>query len=167
MVPIYEALMREGAAFGIANYGLYAVNSMRMEKGYKAWGSELTNELTLIEADMERFFAKGKEFTGKEGTLRGHHNDPVRPFRIVELEIDASDVDARGAEPVLVEGRPVGLITSGAYGHRVKRSLAFAAVELELATPGTQLQVMLQGETRPAHVLAGPPYDPDNARMKV
>ena len=60
MVPLYEALWEQGQQFGIANYGLYAVNSMRMEKGYKAWSSELTNELNMLEADMARFFASAR-----------------------------------------------------------------------------------------------------------
>ena len=67
---LYEALWERGRAFGIANYGLYAVNSMRIEKGYKAWSSELTNELNMLEADMPRFFAAKKDdFVGKAATL--------------------------------------------------------------------------------------------------
>ena len=186
LASIYEALEREGRAFGLADYGLYAVNSMRMEKGYKAWGSELTNELTLIEADMERFFgAKKPDFVGKAATLeraqataqRAEGQGPA-PFRIVYLEIEAGDVDARGAEPVFAVaqegggarghgGRAVGLITSGGYGHRVRKSLAFAAIDPAFAAPGTRLEVELQSERRPARVLAEPVFDPENARMKV
>jgi dimethylglycine dehydrogenase len=67
---LYEALFERGRALGIANYGLYAVNSMRIEKGYKAWSSELTNELNMLEADMSRFFAAKKDdFVGKAATL--------------------------------------------------------------------------------------------------
>jgi dimethylglycine dehydrogenase len=169
LAPLYEAIVREGTAFGLSNYGLYAVNSMRMEKAYKGWGSELTNELTLKEADMERFFgAKKPDFVGKGATLA----KPAGDYRIVYLQIDASDVDARGAEPVFAHGaaegqRPVGLITSGGYGHRVEQSLAFAAIAPALTAPGTRLEVELQGERRPARVLAEPAFDPTNACMKV
>ena len=74
---LYDALMEAGREYGLANYGLYAVNGMRLEKGYKAWGSELTNELTMPEADMDRFIRLEKpDFVGKAGTLAA----PARPL---------------------------------------------------------------------------------------
>lgn len=164
LAPLYDALMTEGASLGIANYGLYAVNSLRLEKAYKGWGSELTNELNLLEADMARFFPKDKaDFVGKAATLA----QAPRPLRIVYLEVEASDADARGSEPVLKGGRCIGLTTSGGYGHRVKKSLAFAAVEPEFAAPGSTFEVLIQSEARGARVLAAPAFDPDNARMRV
>ncbi len=70
MTAIYDELWERGRTLGIANYGLYAVNSMRIEKGYKAWSTELTNELTLFEADMSRFFSTKKaDFVGKAASL--------------------------------------------------------------------------------------------------
>ncbi len=161
---LYEALWDRGRGLGIANYGLYAVNGMRLEKGYKGWSSELTNELTLIEADMARFFAKSKEdFVGKSATLA----TPDRPFKIVYAEVDAADTDARGGEPVLAGGRCIGVTTSGGFGHRVRKSLAFACVDPQFASPGSAFEILLQGELRAARVLAAPAYDPDNARMRA
>ena len=164
MAPLYEAIWAAGQEFGVANYGLYAVNTMRIEKGYKAWGNELTNELTMLEADMGRFInLKKDDFVGKAASL----NAPDRPLRIVYCEMAAGDVDARGAEPVLVGDRCIGLTTSGGYGHRVRKSLLFACVEPEFATPGSQFEVYVQGERRTATVLEHPAYDPDNLKMKV
>ena len=164
MVPLYEAIWAAGQDFGIANYGLYAVNTMRIEKGYKAWGNELTNELTMLEADMHRFINfKKVDFIGKDATLAA----PDRPLRIVYCEMDAANTDARGAEPVMIGGRCIGLTTSGAYGHRVRKSLLFACVEPEFATSGSQFDVYVQGEMRRATVLEHPAYDPENLRMKV
>ena len=164
MAPLYEAIWDAGQAFGIANYGLYAVNTMRIEKGYKAWGNELTNELTMREADMGRFInLKKDDFVGKAASLSA----PDRPLRIVYCEMDASGVDARGAEPVLVGDRCIGLTTSGGYGHRVQRSLLFACVEPEFAAPGSQFEVYVQGERRTASVLEHPAYDPENLKMKA
>jgi dimethylglycine dehydrogenase len=161
---LYEALWERGRGLGIANYGLYAVNGMRIEKGYKAWSSELTNELNMMEADMPRFFAAKKDgFVGKAATLAA----PERPFRIVYTEVDAQETDARGGEPVLAAGRCIGVTTSGAYGHRVRKSLAFACVDPEFAGPGSAFDILLQGESRRARVLAAPAFDPDNARMRV
>src|SRR6202011_3134975 len=99
---LYDAIWEAGRKFGIANYGLYAVNSMRMEKGYKAWSSELTNELNMLEADMARFFSASKQdFVGKAATL----SQPPRPLRTVYTEVDAADTDARGGEPVMIHDR--------------------------------------------------------------
>jgi dimethylglycine dehydrogenase len=161
---LYDAVWEVGQEFGIANYGLYAVNSMRMEKAYKAWSAELTNELNMVEADMSRFirFDKG-DFVGKDATLA----QAPRPFKIVYAEVAATDTDVRGGEPVFVADRYIGVTTSGAYGHRVKKSLAFACVEPEFAAPGSAFEVLLQGKRRPAAVLEAAAFDPDNVRMRA
>ncbi len=164
MTALYDAIWSAGQAFGIANYGLYAVNGMRIEKGYKAWSTELTNELTMPEADMSRFVNLSKgEFVGRSGAAA----PPSRPLRIVNVEIDAADTDARGGEPVFAGERCIGVTTSGAYGHRVRKSLAFACVPPEFAAPGGTFDVTIQGDRRPARVLARPAFDPDNSRMKA
>jgi dimethylglycine dehydrogenase len=161
---LYDALFERGRALGIANYGLYAVNSMRLEKAYKAWSSELTNELNMVEADMERFLgAKKDDFIGKAATL----SQAPRPYKIVYAELDASDTDARGGEPVLARGRCIGVTTSGGYGHRVRKSLLFACVDPAYAAPGSTFGVLVQGDERRATVLGAPAYDPDNARMRA
>ena len=160
---LYDAIWEAGRKFGIANYGLYAVNSLRMEKAYKAWSSELTNELNMLEADMPRFIRFDKpDFTGKAATLA----QAPRPFRIVYADVAAADTDVRGGEPVLIGDRCIGVVTSGAYGHRVKRSLAFACVPPEFAAPGARFDLLIQGERRAATVLAGAAFDPDNLRMR-
>jgi dimethylglycine dehydrogenase len=163
LLSLYDAIWEAGRKFGIANYGLYAVNSLRMEKAYKAWSSELTNELNMLEADMPRFIRFDKpDFTGKAATLA----QAPRPFRIVYADVAAADTDARGGEPVLIGDRCIGVVTSGAYGHRVKRSLAFACVPPEFAAPGAGFDLLIQGERRAATVLAGAAFDPDNLRMR-
>lgn len=164
MAALYDALWERGRQFGIANYGLYAVNSMRMEKGYKAWSTELTNELNMLEADMPRFINfKKLDFVGKAATLA----QAPRPLRIVYAEVAAGDTDTRGGEPVMLKDQCIGVVTSGAYGHRVQKSLAFACVPPEYAVPGTAFEILIQAERRRAVVLAGPAYDPDNLRMRV
>jgi len=161
---LYDALWEAGRSFGIANYGLYAVNSMRIEKAYKAWGSELSNELNLLEADMPRFirFDKG-DFIGKTATLEA----APRPFKIVYAAVAATDTDARGGEPLLAGDRCIGVTTSGAYGHRVRQSLAFACVAPEFAAPGSRFEALIQGELRAVTVLEAAAFDPENLRMRA
>ena len=163
LAALYDAVWAAGEEFGIANYGLYASNTMRVEKGYKAWGSELTNELTMIEAGMDRFINfKKDDFVGKQATL-----DAPDRFRIVYGEVAATNVDVRGGEPCMVDGACIGLTTSGSYGYRTGKSLFFACVPLEHAAPGSGFAIQLQGELCDAAVLEHPAYDPDNAKMKV
>ncbi|HXP74891.1 MAG TPA: FAD-dependent oxidoreductase, partial [Stellaceae bacterium] len=91
MPRVFEALMEAGEANGIALFGTYAMNSLRMEKAYRAWGAELTNEVTMIAADMERFVALDKDFVGKAATLRAKQAGP--PIKLVYMAVDAIDND--------------------------------------------------------------------------
>jgi dimethylglycine dehydrogenase len=165
LAAVYEAVMAAGAEFDIGHFGTYAVNSMRMEKAYKGWGSELTNEITPIEADIERFVKLDKDFTGKGAVLQ--RKPAGAQGKIVYLEVAPGDNDAVGGEPVTIGDRVVGLTTSGGYGHRVKKSLAFAYVDPDSAEPGTKMTVWLLGEGREATVMADPAYDAASDRLRA
>jgi dimethylglycine dehydrogenase len=165
LAAVYEAVMAAGAEFDIGHFGTYAVNSMRMEKAYKGWGSELTNEITPIEADIERFVKLDKDFTGKGAVLQRKQDGAQG--KIVYLEVAPGDNDAVGGEPVTIGDRVVGLTTSGGYGHRVKKSLAFAYVDPDSAEPGTKMTVWLLGEGREATVMAEPAYDAASDRLRA
>lgn len=161
---LYDALWEAGQAFGIANFGLYAVNSLRMEKAYRSWGAELTNEVTLADADMGRFIKYDKgDFIGREAALQQQE----RALQLIYFEVDADDADVRGGEPLFNDGRCVGVTTSGAYGHYVRKSLGFGYVPPQLATPGASLEVGLVGERRKVRVLAEAAHDPANLRLKA
>ena len=116
METIYEALWQAGKEFGIANFGLYAVNSLRIEKAYRGWGAELTNEVTMIDAGMERFIKLKKEhFVGKEATLRQKREE--RALQLIYFEVESTEVDVRGSEPIFIGDNCIGVTTSGGYGH--------------------------------------------------
>jgi dimethylglycine dehydrogenase len=117
----------------------------------------------MLEADMSRFINFEKpDFVGKAAT-RGQ---APRSFKIVYAEVAAADADARGGEPVFDRDRCIGVVTSGAYGHRVRKSLAFACVAPEFAAPGSRFDVLIQGDRRAATVLGAAAFDPDNLRMR-
>lgn len=165
MPKVYDAIWAAGRPHGIADFGLYTVNSLRLEKAYRGWGAELTNEITLIEADMARFVDFDKaDFAGRAATLASREQGPST--RLVYLEVDTVDGDLRGGEAVLVEGACVGVVTSGAYGHATAKSLAFAYVLPAYAAPGRPLQVEILGERRMATILKNPAYDPSNERPR-
>ena len=163
---LYEAIWEAGQEHGIADFGLYAVNSLRIEKGYRGWGAELTNEVTMIDADMERFLKLDKEdFTGKAATLT--QNNEERTLQLIYFEVDATDSDVRGNEPIFSGEQCVGLTTSGGYGHFVRKSLGFGYVPPALSDPGTELQVGLLDERCTARVLRDPAFDPANERLRA
>jgi dimethylglycine dehydrogenase len=166
MESLYDAIYEVGKKENITNFGTYAVNSLRMEKAYRGWGAELTGEISLVEAGMDRFFNLNKKsnFIGSEA-LREKLQSGV-DIQIVYLEVDASNADPRGNEPVYHNDKIVGVVTSGAYGFRVNKSLAFAYVKSELAKYGVELLVKIQGQKRAAKILNAPSYDPQNKMLK-
>ena len=154
-LDVYNSLWAAGKAHGIADYGSFAMTVMRMEKGFKGAG-ELTNEVTLAEADVLRFARTDKDYLGREKTLNTN-----LPWVCAYLEIAPDgDADGHGGEAVLLDGRVVGSTASVAFGHSVGKILAFAYIKPEAATPGTALEVVILGKSRPARVLGEPAYDP-------
>jgi len=168
MPELYDALVAAGEPHGLVHYGSYAMNCMRVEKAYKAWQSELTTEVTPVEAELDRFVDYAGEFLGREATLaRAELGDDIR-WSLVYCEVDATDSDCRGNEPVRDDtGRIIGLTTSGAFGHTVGRSLAFAYVEPAFKAPGTKFAIQIFGESHSATVLADAAYDPNNEKLRV
>ncbi len=166
LAELYDALWAAGRDFGIANFGVYAVNSLRMEKAYKGWGAELTNEITMVEADMERFVGYDKEdFLGKAATLKVKQAGIAT--QLVYVEVAPGDCDVHGGEPVIAGGRVVGVTTSGGYGHATGKSLGFAYVEPGLAAPGSVFEIDLLGAPYAVKVLGEPAYDPKNERLRA
>ena len=165
MPAIYEALWQAGSAHGIVNYGSFAMNVMRMEKGFKGAG-ELTNEVTLPEADVMRFVDLDKTgFIGAEATRQSRDAAAAGtlPWICTYLAIDADGVcDGHGGEAVLCDGEVVGSTSSITYGHSIGKVLAFAYVKPHAADPGTELEVVVMNTPRRAIVLGEAAYDPAN-----
>ena len=162
---VYDAVWSAGEPFGIVDFGVYAVNSLRMEKAYAGWGTELTNEITLIEAGMERFVKLDRsDFVGREAMLS--HKQDEMDTRMVYVEVAADDADVRGGEPVFAGENVIGVTTSGGFGHIVKKSLAFAYVEPGFAAPESTFDIEILGKRYPAKVLAKPIYDSTNEKLR-
>ena len=162
LAALYAAVWKAGQSQGIVDFGLYALNSLRMEKAYRGWGTELTNEVTLLEADMARFFATKKTaFVGKAAT----EEKTESTLKLVYFEVDATDSDVRGGEPIFMGNDCIGVTTSGGYGYSVEKSLGFGYVSPEHAAPGSVFDVGLLDARYEAHVLEDPAYDPANIRL--
>ena len=157
VADVYAALWAAGKTYGIADYGSFAMNVMRLEKGFKGAG-ELTNEVTLAEADVLRFARTDKDYLGRDTTL-----NTELPWVCAYLEIEPDgEKDGHGGEAVTLDGRVVGSTASVAYGHTVGKILAFAYLKPHAAQLGTALEVIIHGQPRAARVLGEPAYDPQS-----
>jgi dimethylglycine dehydrogenase len=166
MPKVFEALMAAGHSHGLSLFGTYAMNSLRMEKAYRGWGSELTSEIDMFEGAMERFIRLDKgDFVGRSASLARQQRG--ERMKLVYLSVDSNECDCMGNEPVYAGADLVGITTSGAYGHSVGRSLAFAYVDPKLQAPGNRLDVLMFGERRAAVILPDAAYDPGNERPRA
>ncbi|MBO6790499.1 MAG: FAD-dependent oxidoreductase [Dinoroseobacter sp.] len=160
---IYEAVLAKGAK----PFGMYALNAMRIEKGYKTWKGDLSTDYTLFEAGLDRFVRLGKDqdFPGKAALQVELQRGPSKAS--VSLMVDAPIADTPPMSTIWKDGAVIGEATSGAYGYRVGCSIALGVVKAEHAEVGTELEVEIFGERCPAKVVAMPLWDPDNARMRA
>ena len=161
-----KILLEAGKDLGVVEYGFNALLSMRLEKSFGIWSYEFRQGYTPGMTGMDRFIAFDKpDFVGKAPALK--ERDEGAKTLLVTLEIDATDADASGYEPVWQGSTRVGYVTSGGYGHTVKKSLAMALVDRDAAKPGTELSVHVVGQERKARVIPASPYDPDSKAMRV
>ena len=177
MPQLYDALVAAGEPHGMVHFGSSAMNVLRLEKAYKAWGGELTTEITPIEARLERFvdLDSGRDFLGRDATLArreaGGPDGTNLDMVLVYCEVDVTDSDCRGNEPCYDpsgDGKLcIGVTTGGTWGHTVGKSLAFAYVDPAFEAPGSQFEVALFGERHTAIVLAEAAHDPANERVRA
>ena len=161
----YTALRAAGDPLGLRLFGARSVESMRLEKGFLHWKADILTEFDPFETGLERFVKMSKpDFIGKGALARRRDAGPHR--KLVTLDVGCSHAPAHPGASVISDGQVAGTVTSGAWGHRVGRNLAYAFVLPELAEPGTVLQIDMLGDLHPAAVIAGGPYDPQHQRMR-
>jgi dimethylglycine dehydrogenase len=164
-LALYRALMRAGRGRGLRNIGNRALDSLRIEKSYAIWSTEYTQSVTPGACGLSRHVAFDKgDFIGR-AAARAERESPSSRV-LVTFDIDATDADAAGFEPVKCDGRVVGYVTSGACGHWVGRSLALGYVDRDVAAARPALTVDVVGEPRPARLLDGAAYDPQGLRLR-
>ena len=162
---LWLALKAAGADLGLRPIGDRAIDSLRLEKAYGIWSTEFTQAYTPGMSGLDRFIAFDKgEFIGREAALAERETGPKQ--RLVLLEVEADRADAMGDEPVWHNGEVVGFVTSGSYGHHVKKSLALAYINNDLVGTNPELHVSVIGERRPARVLPEVPYDPTGSHLR-
>lgn len=160
---LFDALEEAGSPFGIGYYGAYAAGSMRLEKGYRAWGGDLTTERTPEEAGLGRLIrTDGRDFPGRDALLQ--RMDKPDRWEMVLLSVESGTLDPFYAHTVRHNGEPVGIVTSGAHGHRTGLTLALAYLRTRGLREGLTVDIL--GQRFAARVLDRPPFDPENTRMR-
>ena len=163
---LYELLMKAGRDYGLKLFGGRALNAMRIEKGFGTWAREFRPIYGPLEAGLGRFVALDKgEFVGRAAAAEEKERGGA--LRLQCFKVAAAEADAIGDEPIWHEGKPVGWVTSGAYGHRVDASLALGYVPAELATADSGFEIEIIGERRPALRLKEAPFDPAGSSMRI
>lgn len=161
---LWDLLWEAGQPHGIAPVGRSAFNSLRIEKGYRSWGTDMWTEHTPAEAGLDFAVRMGKgEFLGREA-LAARAGDRRR--RLSCLVLDDSRQLAMGGEPVHHGDEVVGHVTSAAHGYALGESIAYAWVPARLAEPGTALEIAYFDERLPATVATEPRYDPRMEQMR-
>ena len=171
---LHEALCAAGGPVALRPFGAYAMNSLRLEKGYRAWGTDLTTERTPIEAGLGHLVrTEGREFIGRDALLARTASADAWRMVLLSMEPDG-DADPFYTHTVWKGAQPVGIVTSGAPGHRTGTVLALAYLRPEAADTAhtewqgadSMLEVSILGRRCAARLLDEPPYDPANARLR-
>jgi glycine cleavage system aminomethyltransferase T len=161
VLTLWDLLMEVGTPLGMRPAGYRAIESMRLEKGYRVWGSDITPETTPDEAGLSFAVRRDKDFLGRAALTAA---TPTRRLRCLVMD-DPSAV-CLGTEPVRTAGGPLGRVTSGGYGHRVGASIAYAYLPSAVAE-GERVEVGMFGTWQAATVTREPLYDPGNTRLRL
>ena len=162
---VWQILEEAGKAFDLGYFGLYATESMRLEKGYRHWKADLIYEHNPFESQLDRFVNMDKpDFIGKQALQLQLERGYRKLF--ISMTIDCDIASAHGGDPVFSGGCQVGSITSAGYGFRVEKNIAYAFVNADQAKTGTALSVGILGEKYSAIVVDPMLYDPENEKLR-
>jgi 4-methylaminobutanoate oxidase (formaldehyde-forming) len=162
---LYELIADAGRDLGLVDFGYRALEAMRLEKGYRLWGADLSADWTPLEAGLDRFVKLDKgEFIGRDA-LRAQRERGIER-QLACLAVDDADAIPYAGEPVLDRDDVVAYVMSGGYGPTVETNIAFAYLPTPLARVGTRLTVELLGSPVDAIVVQAPLFDPENTKLR-
>ena len=163
---LWRTLWEAGEPHGIVAAGYRAIDSLRLEKGYRVWGADITPDETPYEGGVGFCVKLDKPggFIGREALVEAERRGPRTRLCCLTLA-DPRSV-ALGNEPVRVEGEIAGRVTTGGYGYTVERSIAYAYLPPDRAEPGTGVEIEIFGEWIAGEVAAEPLFDPRNERIR-
>ncbi len=164
---VYHAIHAAGAAHGIRDFGLRALNALRLEKNFGGWGREYRPIYSPYEAGLGRFVALGKDadFIGKAAAARMKADGGK--MRLRSFTVDATDADVIGDEPIWQGDDVIGWVTSGGYAHASGVSVAMGYVPRAIAETDDGWEIEIMGSRCPARLQRRPLFDPDGTRMRA
>ncbi len=162
---LYDRIVEAGEPLGLVDFGYRALDSLRLEKGYRLWGADISPDFTPLEAGLQRFVRLDKEgFIGREALLRQREEGIAR--RLACLTVETADALPHGDEPILARDLVVGYVSVAERGHVVGATIALAYLPIELTATGTTLEVEILGVRRAATVVETPLFDPGDERLR-
>ncbi len=159
---LWDTIWGAGREHELVAGGYKAIDSLRLEKGYRVWGADITPDDTPWEAGLGFAVKLDKDFLGKEALEERRESDR----RLACVVLEEPRAVALGSEPVRIGGEPVGRVTSGGYGYTAERSIAYAYVPAEQAEAGTAVEIEIFGESVPGSIAEEPLYDPAGERIR-
>jgi dimethylglycine dehydrogenase len=164
---VWDAVVAAGAPLGLKPFGMFALNSLRVEKGYRAWKGDLSTDYTVLQGGLERFVDWAKpDFRGKQALAAEKQAGVTKRF--ATLVIDAAEHDPPYMATIWQDGHVVGELTSGYWGHRVGACIGLGMLRSDLNVPGQAVEVEIFGQRYPATVKADEPlWDPKNERIRA
>ncbi len=163
---LYEDLWEAGRGMGLKHFGGRALSSLRLEKAYGSFNKDFRPDYTPGETGLDRFIDFDKAaFTGRDAAAAERASGPKRRF--VVMEVADAEADVVGYESIMKDGKAVGYVTSGAFGHCIGKSLAAGYVPAALAREGTRFEIDILGEMRMATIRLEPLYDPQGLRLRA
>jgi dimethylglycine dehydrogenase len=164
---IFDAVWEAGQKHGLKPFGMEALDSLRIEKGYRAWKGDLSTDYTILQGGLDRFVDWAKpDFKGKAALEREKQQGVTKRF--VLLTVEAGDCDAPYMSTLWHGGKVVGETTSGNWGYRTGKSIALGMLRADLAVAGTEIEVEIYGDRFKATVQPdGPLFDPNNERLRA
>ena len=164
--PLYDAIMARVRQLGGCQFGSYALNAMRIEKGYHAWGADFGTEYTLFDAGLEKFANMKKgDFIGREAVLA--QAQKPSEWEWVGIELESIGADPLPSDPILSDGEWVGYVTSASEGYRTAKQYVLGYVRRGSLGIGDRCSVLAFGMDRAAVRTSPHFYDPENARLKA
>ena len=163
---LWDTLWQAGQAHGMAPFGMRAMMSLRLDRFFGSWLSELSPDYTAAETGMDRFihWSKNGDFIGRAAAEAERATPPGRV--LCAFVVEADDADVHGYEPIWLDGRVVGFCTSGGYSHHLDLSIAQGFVPRDKASDGLRVEIEILGQMRPARLVSQALFDPDGDRMR-
>jgi len=162
---LYEALAEAGKDLGLRPFGMRAMMSLRLEKGFGSWLREYKPDYTPAETGLDRFVRFQKpDFIGRDAAVAQRDTPPDR--QLVTMIVDADDADVHADEPIWRDDKVVGFVTSGGYAHFSEKSVALGFVPTDMIADGAEFKIEILGDMHTATIISTPLFDADGSRMR-